>query len=630
MEGAAVKKVGSVRLEAAEAYMNEHDNNGDVKAGAVDFRGRPAVKSKTGGWKAVPFLLVLQVCEVAAFAGLGTNIVTYLLQEAHFQYSDAATTTTNVLGTSYTMPLIAGFFADAYLGRFHSVILYGVVEILGFVLLTILSSVPSLRKTPPCISATVCPQVRGTPYSILMAGMYLVGLGSGGLRVNLSSHGGDQFDESDPKERLGMSSFFNWFFFCLALGFGIASTFLVYIQEYVNFALGFGLSIALLFIGLSAALVGSRVYRFEVPIGSPLTRIAQVIVAAFRNQQQRLPSSPLGLYEVYEKEGSAHHIAHIPHTDQYKCLDKAAVLESIENKGNPWKLCTVTQVEEVKALLRMMPIWATTIMLNVCLAQLLTFSIEQGVTTDRTLGSIQIPAASLVTVPVLMLIIASPLYEMAFVPLVRKFTGRPTGITYLQRIGVGLFMAVVSMTIAGAVERRRVRIAAENGLLDNPNVLLGLESIPMSVFWLVPQYLAFGIADLFTYVGVLEFFYHEAPDGMRSLGTGISQSTLALGYFLSTTIVNIVKHATGHGSSGGWLPANLNRSRLDYFYWMLAVINLLNFVLFQICAYYYRYRPRSASVSHHYNPNDVGSFTEDAFLPPTATPPTPSPIHNAS
>ncbi|MCO5606059.1 hypothetical protein L7F22_060246 [Adiantum nelumboides] len=497
-------------------------------------------------------------------------------------------------------------------------------KITGFVLLTILSSVPSLKKAPPCVSATVCPRVQGTPYSILMAGMYLVALGSGGLRVNLSSHGGDQFDEADAKERLGMSSFFNWFFFCLALGFGIASTFLVYIQEYVSFALGFGLSIVLLFVGLSVALVGAPAYRFEVPVGSPLTRIAQVLVAAFGKRHQKLPTSPLGLYEVNEKEVSAPHIAHIPHTGQYRCLDKAAVLELIEDKGNSWRLCTVTQVEEVKALLRMMPIWATTIMLNVCLAQLLTFSIEQGVTTDRTLGSIKIPAASLVTFPVLMLVIASPLYEMAFVPLVRKFTGRPTGITYLQRIGVGLFMAVVSMAIAGMVERRRVRIAAQNGLLDNPNVLLGLESIPMSVFWLVPQYLAFGIADLFTYVGVLEFFYHEAPEGMRSLGTGISQSTLALGYFLSTTIVSIVKRATGHGNSGGWLPDNLNRSRLDYFYWMLAVINILNFGLFQICAYYYRYRPRSAPASPHHHPNDAGSFTEDAFLPPS------SPIHNGS
>lgn len=46
-----------------------------------------------------------------------------------------------------------------------------------------------------------------------------------------------------------------------------------------------------------------------------------------------------------------------------RCLDKAAVItEHDVTNGvtpNPWKLCTVTQVEEVKILLRMFPIWVS-------------------------------------------------------------------------------------------------------------------------------------------------------------------------------------------------------------------------------------------------------------------------------
>ena len=72
----------------------------------------------------------------------------------------------------------------------------------------------------------------------------------------------------------------------------------------------------------------------------------------------------------------------------------------------------------------------------------------------------------------------------------------------------------------------------EHGMVDNiptPN-----PPIPMSVFWLGFQYFVFGIADLFNFVGLMEFFYSEATARMRSLATAFSWTSLALGYFLSS------------------------------------------------------------------------------------------------
>lgn len=104
---------------------------------------------------------------------------------------------------------------------------------------------------------------------------------------------------------------------------------------------------------------------------------------------------------------------------------------------------------------------------------------------------------------------------------------------------------------------------------------------------LAPQYMLFGLGDFLFYVGIMELFYQEASEGMRSLGTGFSQTTNALGYLLSSSTVNIVK------SVSSWLPDNINRAHLDYFYWMLALLNLLSFCLFLLCAKYYKYRPQS-------------------------------------
>lgn len=92
---------------------------------------------------------------------------------------------------------------------------------------------------------------------------------------------------------------------------------------------------------------------------------------------------------------------------------------------------------------------------------------------------------------------------------------------------------------------------------------------------------------MFTYVGQLEFFYDEATDGTRSLGSALFLSELGIGSWLSTAIVKIIERATG-GEEKGWLRNNLNHSRLDYFYWLLAVISATNFLAYLVVAWKYK------------------------------------------
>ncbi|KAF2324425.1 hypothetical protein GH714_013909 [Hevea brasiliensis] len=182
--------------------------------------------------------------------------------------------------------------------------------------------------------------------------------------------------------------------------------------------------------------------------------------------------------------------------------------------------------------------------------------------------------------PLLFMFVLIPIYDRIFVPLARKITGIPTGIRYLQRIGVGLVLSAISMAVAGFVETHRKSVAIEHNMVDS------IEPLPMSVFWLGFQYAIFGAADMFTLVGLLEFFYAESSAGMKSLSTAISWCSLAFGYFMSSVVVAIVNKV-----SGGWLANNnLNRDKLNYFYWLLAVLSIVNFVLYLACASWYRYK----------------------------------------
>jgi len=261
-------------------------------------------------------------------------------------------------------------------------------------------------------------------------------------------------------------------------------------------------------------------------------------------------------------------------------LDKAAIVTGAHESTHPWRTCTITQVEETKILLRMLPIILSTVFMNTCLAQLQTFSIQQGMTMDRSLGGFQVPASSISFIPLFFMTIAIPIYEHIFIPIARKFTGIPTGIRQLQRVGVGLVLSAISMAVAGIVETRRKSVAFDHNMVDS------VAPLPMSVFWLGIHYAIFGMADMFTLVGLLDFFYAESSSGMKSLGTAIAWSSMALGYFLSSVVVDVVNKVTG-----GWLASNnLNRDKLNYFYWLLAILSVVNLGVYLLCASWYKYK----------------------------------------
>lgn len=199
---------------------------------------------------------------------------------------------------------------------------------------------------------------------------------------------------------------------------------------------------------------------------------------------------------------------------------------------------------------------------------------------DRQFLGFEVPGPSVTVIPFIFMIILIPIYDRICVPALRKLTGIPTGIRHLQRVGVGLVLSIASMSVSAYVEKRRKSVAIDNNLVDSPAPL------PISFLWLGFQFAIFGMADMFTLVGLLEFFYAESSKGMKSLGTAITWCTVAFGYYLSSVVVNVVNNV-----SDGWLASNnLNRDELSKFFWLLAGLSVLNLGAYLICASWYKYK----------------------------------------
>ena len=249
--------------------------------------------------------------------------------------------------------------------------------------------------------------------------------------------------------------------------------------------------------------------------------------------------------------------------------------DAIIKVRDPWRLCSLNQVEEVKLVLRLFPIWLSCLMYAIIVAQMNTFFVKQGSTLQRSITPhFVLPPATLQAIVGLTIILGLPIYERFFVPIARKFTGHPSGITMLQRVGVGLFLSILIMVVSSLVETKRINVVKEYNLLDHPKV-----EVPMKVWWLVPQYIITGLVEIFTYVGLQELFYSQMPESMRSLGSAINLSVNGIGNFVSSVIISMAQGISSkHGEE--WLGDNLNRAHLNYFYWVLAGISALNFCFF--------------------------------------------------
>ena len=158
---------------------------------------------------------------------------------------------------------------------------------------------------------------------------------------------------------------------------------------------------------------------------------------------------------------------------------------------NKWTLSTLTDIEEVKLVLRMLPIWATTIIFWTVYAQMTTFSVSQATTMNRHVGkSFEIPAASLTAFFVASILLTVPIYDRFIVPLASRVLKNPQGLSPLQRVGVGLVLSIIAMIAAALTEIKRLRVVEAHGLVDKP-----LAEVPLSVFWLSPQFLIVGSGE---------------------------------------------------------------------------------------------------------------------------------------
>ncbi|EAZ31849.1 hypothetical protein OsJ_16012 [Oryza sativa Japonica Group] len=537
----------------------------------------PFILDKKARSKAPTVVLGFECLESTAFNGIATNLVVYLETLLHGSNLASASNVTTWFGTSYLTPVFGAIIADTFWGNYNTILVSLVFYLLGMMLVTFSAFLPT---TALCtVVGSSCQQPLLGAQTIAFLGLYLVAFGSGGVRAALLPFGADQFDDDNTADRERKMSFFSWFYICVDFGMIVSGLFIVWIQQNVSWGLGFGIATACIALAFGGFVLATPMYKRRMPTGTPIKSLAQVVVAACRKARLRVPADTTLLYEVHDKINQSK----IAHTDQFGFLDKAAVVMESDLEEESNDVAADALVEDLHGDAgqgaqdpaagycrygrRVSCFRRRTRSLN-------TTFVQQGAAMNMRIMSFTIPPASMVSFEVLCVLAWVLMYSSVIVPMLNSLSlanGEPS---QLQRMGAGRLLMAFAMAVAALVEMMRLDAAGRG------------ESL--SIAWQMPQYFALAGAEVFCYIAQLEFFYSEAPESMKSMCTSLALLTVALGSYMSSFIYAVVNAFTAVDGRPGWISDNLNEGHMDYFFWVMAALCTLNFVVYSAFARTYR------------------------------------------
>ncbi|XP_073128038.1 protein NRT1/ PTR FAMILY 2.8 [Henckelia pumila] len=542
----------------------------------------PESKSKKrGGWRAIKYILGNESFEKLASISLVANITVYLRTKYNLSGVFLVNTVMIWSGSTNLSSIAGAIVSDVYLGRFLTLLFGTIFTLLGMGAVTITAGISELRP-PPCVEGeySQCVEPKQWQLAFLFAGLGLVALGAGGIRPCNIAFGADQFDTKTEKGRAQLESFFNWWYFSFTIALIIALTCVIYVQTNVSWMIGYAIPTGCLAVSITIFLVGTHTYIYKTPQGTVFVDMARVMVAAYRKRNIDLRLGDGIVFYDGSSEGKPESLITI-RADRFKFLDKAAVIadpSEVDERNKPknvWKLCSVKQVENLKCLFGIAPVWVSGVGCFVVMDQQSTFGILQSIQMNRTLGkSFLIPPAWMGISSMIALSIWIFIYEQIYVKKFKKILKKTDlRMTMQQRIITGIIMSILCMVVSGIVERQRKVLALRQNTLDSP----------LHVTALMPQFILSGLTEAFAAVAVMEFFTLQMPETMRSVAGSIFFLSLSIASYVSSLLVNVI-HSVTDSRGRPWLGGNdLNKNKLEYYYYCiasLAVLNLLYFTLF--------------------------------------------------
>lgn len=484
-------------------------------------------------------ILFTELCERLTFYGIVANLVLYCRDYLKLNAPLPSSISLAFQGTSFFSPVIGGWIADTFLGRYNTIFGSSLLYLVGTIILAVVTF---------NYGATYGLSTRSKE-AFLGISLLLVSVGTGGIKANVSPLGADQIENEGT---IIVQRFFDWFYWFIQLGSFLAYTAVVSVQQEVSFFYGYVITASSIFLAIILFITGRKHYIIQPHKGSYMTDTCKIIWQGLKK------------IEFGQRRSRRVH-----------WLDRTKV-----TLGGVW---SEQRVEDVKSMLRITPIFLTFILYWTIYGQGQTSYLLQGSFMKLKLSEhFTMPAASLYLFEITMLLILIPIVDRVIYPTLRHFG---INFTPLRKMGVGMLFAMGSVIMAGLMEIERKNYISTHGYFEQHPFDTPVNASQMNIFYQVPQYVLMGTGEVLTSIPGLAFAYSQSPLYLRGVIMGLNLATIGIGYYMAGALAAIARKA----SDGSWYPQDLNDGNLENYFFFLAVVMFLNFLVFVFLARRYKY-----------------------------------------